>query len=226
LSIKNEVYCVDNMEYMSTVPDKFFDLAIPDPPYGKNINESEMKGERIKAVNETWDDEIPPKEYFDELFRVSKYQIIWGGNYFLDYLGACHSPIVWDKINPMPGKRHDFEMAWTNFKKTARIYKQAWIGYARLWKEKDKPIHKTQKPVALYKWLLQNYAQPGWKIFDSHVGSGSSRIACHDMGFDFIGTENDPYYWQAQEDRFKNHISQNNLFAQDEMQDLIFQGSL
>jgi len=220
--MKNECYLVDNMEYMATIPDKFFDLAIVDPPYGKNINTTEMRGERIKKQEEMWDNKIPDKEYFQELFRISKNQIIWGGNYFLDFLGYCHSPIIWDKVNPMPGKRHDFEFAWTNFKKTARIYKQAWIGYARIWKEKDHPIHKTQKPIALYKWILKNYAKPSDKIFDSHVGSGSIRIACHDLGFYFEGCELDPEYHAAQEDRYQNHIKQGDLFHTDEYQDLIY----
>jgi site-specific DNA-methyltransferase (adenine-specific) len=222
LSIKNEVYCVDNMEYMSTVPDKFFDLAPVDPEYGININNNMGRRKNEKSSNYKkvkWDNSIPSKEYFNELFRISRYQIIWGGNYFTKYLSPNNNWIVWHKMND--GVTFSMcELAWTNFyDKNIKLFKLYNNGIPGR-------IHPTQKPIALYKWLLKNYAQPGWKIFDSHVGSGSSRIACYDMGFDFIGCENDHDYWQAQEDRFKNHISQTNLFSQDEMQDLIFQGSL
>ena len=169
------------------------------------------------------DAESPPIEYFQELFRVSKYQIIWGANHFISKI-PYDSPswIVWDKLNGNTDFA-DCELAWTSFDCAVRKFSFRWQGMLQgNMKNKETRIHPNQKPVALYKWLLKNYAQPGWKIFDSHVGSGSSRIACYDMGFDFIGCENDPDYWQAQEDRFKNHIAQAGLFDTEEIQDLIY----
>jgi len=215
----SEVYYVDNMEYMSTLPDKFFDLAPVDPPYGIGMGggitgelKTNFSGSKKTIIEKQYymsnfdDSKIPDKKYFDELFRISKNQIIWGGNYFLEYLKNTSCFIVWDKDNGNSDQA-DCELAWTSFETATRKLKYRWHGLLQEnMKNKEKRIHPTQKPIALYKWLLQNYAQPGWKIFDSHVGSGSSRIACYDMGFDFIGCENDPDYWQAQEDRFKRHL--------------------
>ena len=176
-----------------------------------------QKGSNYKKVK--WDNVIPSKDYFKELFRVSKQQIIWGGNYFTGYLPANNNWIVWHKMND--GVSFSMcELAWTNFDdKNVKLFKLY---------QNRRPgrIHPTQKPVALYKWLLKNYAQPGWKIFDSHVGSGSSRIACYDMGFDFVGCELDSDYWQAQEERYKNHIANQEIFPTEEIQDLDFQGVL
>jgi len=195
----SEVYYVDNMEYMSTLPDKFFDLAPVDPPYGIDADNFNLGTECHKKLKSKWvDNFIPDKKYFIELFRISKYQIIWGGNYFTKYLDPNNNWIIWYKNNA--GVSFSMaEMAWSSIKKNIQIFEYRPMG-------KLNKIHPTQKPVALYKWLLKNYAQPGWKIFDSHVGSGSSRIACYDMGFDFTGCENDKDYWQAQEDRFKRHL--------------------
>jgi len=217
------------MEYMSTVPDKFFDLAVVDPPYGngEETSKNETRGKKAFAKKyKPYECKRPDSNYFKELFRISKNQIIWGGNYFINDLYDTSCMIIWDKENGNTDYA-DCELAWTSFNIATRIFKYRWAGMLQgNMRNKEIRIHRHQKPIALYKWLLKNYTQSEWKIFDSHVGSGSSRIACYDMGFDFIGTENDPDYWQAQEDRYKNHISQTNLFPQDEMQDLIFQGNL
>ena len=149
------------------------------------------------------DSHIPDASYFAEVKRVSKNQIMWGGNYFLDNLGATPCMIVWDKRRRGLNFA-DCEIAWTSFKSPSRIFEFKWNGMLQEdMKEKEKRIHPTQKPVALYEWLLKNYAKEGDKILDTHVGSGSSRIACEKLGFDFIGYEIDEYYWQEQEKRFQ-----------------------
>lgn len=219
------------MEFMKTVPDKFFDLAIVDPPYGigvdgKNVIQNKS-GDKNHNYDDSkmWDDKIPDKKYFDELLRISKNQIIWGGNYFLDFLGYCKAPIIWDKLNG-ESMYADGEFAWTggnDLPRNLKIFKHQWCGAFKASERKAIKIHPTQKPIALYKWLLQNYAKPGWTIFDSHVGSGSIRIACHDMGFDFTGCELDADYWKAQEERFKNHIAQSELFENQEIQASVYE---
>jgi site-specific DNA-methyltransferase (adenine-specific) len=205
--MKNVVHLCDCMEFMKGIPDKYYELCIVDPPYGIGVNHNmgRRKGDKpsdYKKVN--WDNEPPTKEYFEELFRISKNQIIWGANYFSMPPTKCF--IVWRK--PQISERVSFSMleyAWASFDSTSK----EWIGMSN---EIDR-IHPTQKPVALYKWLLKNYAKPGDKIFDSHVGSGSIRIACHDMGFDFEGCEIDKDYWEAQEARYKQHAMQYDLFT-------------
>lgn len=204
------VYNMDCMEGMKEYPDKYFDLAIVDPPYGINIAVSGKVGGGSIAQPKSYkafdDSHIPDALYFAELERVSKNQIMWGGNYFLDNLGATPCVIVWDK-----GRRGlnfaDCEIAWTSFKKPSRIFDFTWNGMLQGdMKEKEKRIHPTQKPVALYEWLLRNYAKEGDKILDTHVGSGSSRIACEKLGYDFVGYEIDEYYFNEQEKRFKEEI--------------------
>ena len=202
----NEVKLIDCMEYMKTVPDKYYELAIVDPPYGIGMDGGKRQYSEYERKN--WDTAIPDKKYFSELFRVSEHQIIWGGNYFGLPPFKCF--LIWDKT--LHGNTYaDGEMAWTSFNKVARIFP------LNICFNRDR-IHPTQKPVALYKWLLQNYAKPNDKIFDSHVGSGSSRIACYDMGFDFMGCELDADYWKAQEERFKSHTMQGDLFSGKELQ--------
>ena len=213
------------MEFMKTVPGKYYELAIVDPPYGIGESNKQRKNTPCKrwksAINnipyekKEWDGEIPDKEYFVELMRISKNQIIWGGNYMTDYLYPSMGWIFWDKQTG-ESDFSDGELAWTSFNKALRKFTWLWSGF-----KKHKPedrIHPTQKPVALYKWLLKNYAKPNDKIFDSHVGSGSIRIACHDMGFDFEGCELDEDYWKAQEERFKSHTMQGDLFSGAELQ--------
>ena len=199
----------DCMKGMARYPDKYFDLAIVDPPYGidlANMNmglgntakASKAKNRKWKAKN--WDNEIPSNEYFIELFRVSKNQIIWGGNYF--NLGKCNKFIIWDKEIPAGLSFSDCEFAWTSFTGSNKIFRYS------AYLNKSEKFHPTQKPPQLYKWLLSNYAKQGDKILDTHLGSGSSRIAAYEMGFDFTAFELDTEYFEAQEKRYKAHIAQ------------------
>jgi site-specific DNA-methyltransferase (adenine-specific) len=194
----SEVTNEDCMEGMARYPDKYFDLAIVDPPYGIDRNGMNMGNSVFNKDDKKWDNSIPTNEYFIELFRVSKNQIIWGGNYFP--LPQSQYFAIWDKGETMYGR--DFaecEFAWVKSGGT-RIYKKS--------PKQPERIHPTQKPVALYKWLLQNYAKQGDKILDTHLGSGSSRIAAYEMCFDFTAFELDKEYFDAQEKRYKAHIAQ------------------
>ena len=203
----NRVYNCDCMDFMKDIPDNYYELGIVDPPYGigEDGKKNHSRGKLAKPTKykiKKWDSKIPEKIYFDELFRISKNQIIWGGNYFIDFLKNTSCFIVWDKLNT--GDFSDCEIAWTSFNKAIRKFTFMWNGMLQGdMKNKEIRIHPTQKPVALYKWLLQNYAKEGDKIFDSHVGSGSSRIACYELGFNFEGCELDKDYWKDQEKRFK-----------------------
>ena len=210
----SEVTNEDCMEGMARFPDKYFDLAIVDPPYGIDINnQSQGKGggvaKKIKYTKKDWDKQAPDIDYFNELIRVSKNQIIWGANHFIEkipYNASCW--IVWNKENGETDFA-DCELAWTSFKTAVRIFKYKWAGMLQQnMKDKEQRIHPTQKPVALYKWLLHNYAKEGDKILDTHLGSGSSRIAAYEMGFDFTAFELDKEYFEAQEKRYNSHISQ------------------
>jgi site-specific DNA-methyltransferase (adenine-specific) len=204
------------MELMSRYPDKYFELAIVDPPYGINIGteinrskfkENTSKNSLTKFENsmkqKSWDNAIPNENYFNELFRVSKNQIIWGGNYFLDYLDATRCFIIWDKMTYIP-TMSQIELAWTSFHEHSRLIK--------INSNQPSRFHPTQKPVKLYEWILKNYAKEGDKILDTHLGSGSSRIAADKMGFDFYACELDRDYFEAQEKRFKEYKSQLILF--------------
>ena len=210
----------DCMEYMAGCADKAFDLAIVDPPYGvtrKGAQWSIMK-DNINAYK-LFDDTAPAKEYFDELFRVSKNQIIWGGNYFI--LPISRGWIYWNKQTPTESYA-DCELAWTSFDKNLKCFDYMWtnvkMGHGDGFKS-NKPanIHPTQKPVALYKWLLSRYAKPGDKILDTHGGSGSICIACHDLGFDLTWMELDADYFAAASKRYQEHAAQATLFAPDEV---------
>lgn len=201
----SETFNIDCMEGMKKFPDKYFDLAIVDPPYGfgVNMNMGRRKGKAKKHEDKKWD-VAPDEQYFDELFRVSENQIIWGGNYFDLSPNKCF--IIWDKGESIYGR--DFaecEYAWASFNESSRIYKKNPNQLDR--------IHPTQKPIALYKWLLKNYGNGGGKILDTHLGSGSSRIAAYDMGFDFTGFEIDEDYFKSQEKRFAQHKAQLKIFA-------------
>jgi site-specific DNA-methyltransferase (adenine-specific) len=199
----------DNMQVMARYPDKYFDLAIVDPPYGIKAGNGTGRSIRVaiekgKIKGGDWDNEIPSEEYFNELFRVSKYQIIWGGNYFP--LPTSKSFAVWDKGETMYNR--DFaecEFAWVTPDKPAKIFKKNPTQLDR--------IHPTQKPVQLYRWLLDKYAKQGDKILDTHLGSGSIAIACHDMGFDLVATEIDKDYYEAACKRFNEQTKQQKLFA-------------
>lgn len=204
-----ELLHIDCMDFMAGLPDKAFDLAIVDPPYGIsiNMNMGRRKGKREKHKNKDWDSDIPDDSYFDEIFRVTKNQIIWGGNYFPLSVHRCF--IVWDKAESMYGR--DFaecELAWTSFDQSARIFKMC--------PNQSDRIHPTQKPIKLYRWLLKKYANPGDRILDTHLGSGSSAISAHQMGFDFVGCEIDKDYYDAACKRFKEQTAQQQLFVGDD----------
>lgn len=197
------------MEYMSTCADKQFDLAIVDPPYGIGRDgghkSTSSHGGRKPFKFKGWDISTPSEKYFNELFRVSKNQVIWGANYFTQFLPSSMGWIFWDK-----GQRicnSDGELAFTSFDRALRVAE-----YNRVELRKEGTIHPTQKPIVLYKWLLKNYAKDGDKILDTHLGSGSSRIACWDGGFDFYGTELDKEYFNASVKRFDNFKLQGVLF--------------
>ena len=218
----NQVFNCDCMDYMRTLPDKYFDLAIVDPPYGinapkmamgsgfsggkynskKRLNggSGKLKNRVLNQSDCSWDENPPNEEYFKELFRVSKNQIIWGGNYFR--LTPTRCIVVWDKMQPWENFSQ-VEIAWTSFDKPAKLFRMM-NGGANV----EKKIHPTQKPVALYKYLLSHFANKGDKIFDSHLGSGSSRIAAYEYGFEFIGCEKNKAYFVAEEERFKIFTAQ------------------
>ena len=203
--IISEVYNTDCIAGMKEYPDKYFDLAIVDPPYG--IERFKKGGSHVNKYgteNQEWNNIKPTKEYFNELFRVSKYQIIWGANNF--ELPTSEYFIIWQKGNALEFSFAMVEQAWTNVKKPAKLFKYLHV------QNKDNRIHPTQKPVALYEWILINYAKEGDKILDTHLGSGSSRIACYRNGFDFVGFELDKDYYEAQEKRFKTELMQPRLF--------------
>lgn len=210
----SEAYNMDCMEFMRSLPDKAFDLAVVDPPYGIGVDGQKgrydfknPKHSRKSHAKKDWDREIPPQEYFDELFRVSKNQIILGANYFVKYLHEGHKGwIVWDK-GQHDLTMSDCELAYSSFDVPTRVFVKN-----RVVLKKEGTIHPTQKPVALYKWLLSKYAKPGDKILDTHLGSGSSRIAAYDLGFDFVGCEIDKVYFELEEKRFEEHTAQTRLF--------------
>ena len=202
-----EYFNEDCMVGMARYPDKHFDLAIVDPPYGIGAGkEKPHNGWKDYGIKH-WDNESPDKAYFKELFRVSQNQIIWGANHFISKIPKDFSCfIIWDK-----GQRNfslaDGEMAWTSFKKAARFF-----DYSRAKALQEGKIHPTQKPVALYKWLLTNYAKEGDLILDTHVGSASSLIACYDMGFDAVGFELDEDYYNESKQRLERFMKQVTLF--------------
>ena len=213
----SEVTNEDCMEGMARYPDKYFDLAIVDPPYGIGEDGGDKKRgtKSIKTPiynKKNWDSEPPKIEYFNQLLRVSKNQIIWGANHFIKnipYNSSCW--IVWDKDNT--GDFADAELAYTSFKSAVRIFKFRWNGMLQQnMKDKEIRIHPTQKPVALYEWILANYAKPNDLILDTHLGSGSSRIAAYKGGFNFVGFEIDKEYFEKQEKRFNDFKSQLRLF--------------
>jgi len=199
----------DNMKLMGRYEDNHFDLAIVDPPYGIGASEMTMGSGRNKKYTKgkKWDNETPNKEYFNELVRVSKNQIIWGGNYF--DLPLTKSWIFWDKGIYGDCDFADGELAWTSFKKVLRV---AQIRYKGFLGADLQRIHPTQKPVKLYKWLLKNYANEGDKILDTHLGSGSIAIACHDLGFELTACELDTDYYNAAIKRIEDHKKQLQLF--------------
>ncbi len=206
-----ELLNCDCMEYMATLPDKAFDLAIVDPPYGIGGFGSRISGhEKLNG----WD-KVPADEYFIELGRVSKNRIVWGGNYFSQlWAEPCRGFIVWNKDNPVDNFS-SVELAWTSFDRLPGYYYYAWGGLSDGVKgrnKKTKNIHPTQKPKALYSWLMAEYAKPDQRILDTHLGSGSSAIAAHYFGCDFVGCELDEDYYKAAKERFDRETAQKALF--------------
>lgn len=202
--IQSVVFNEDCELGMKNLPDKSIDLAIVDPPYG--IGKDWTKRNKGAEFTETSysNNSIPSENYFKELFRVSKDQIIWGYNYYTEHLGATNYLICWDKMsnNNDVFKYSKFELAYTSIKIPANLVQIPWDGYRMGEETGVKKIHPHQKPIKLYQWLIANYAKPGFKILDTHVGSGSSRIAAYKSGCDYIGFEIDPTYYLLQEERF------------------------
>jgi site-specific DNA-methyltransferase (adenine-specific) len=217
-----ELLNIDCMEYMATLPDKAFDLAIVDPPYG--IDAAELFGGEIRKSGngcamksafekKDWDASIPEREYFEQLERVSKNRIIWGANYMTNHIPPSMGWIVWDKDNGTT-KFSDCELAFSSFESALRKFKYTWNGMIQGdMKNKEQRIHPTQKPVKLYEWLLTNYAKPGQRILDTHLGSGSSAIAAHYFGVDFVGCELDTDYFNAAKKRFEQATAQLAMFG-------------
>ena len=207
------IYNEDCLQALKRMEDKQFDLAIVDPPYGidvANMNMGAGKGKRCSKLQnrkwkpKDWDKETPTSEYFKELFRVSKNQIIWGGNYF--ELPPCKNYIIWDKEIPEGLSFADCEMAWTSFDKAPKMFRYS------AYLDKASKFHPTQKPVSLYKWILDKYAKQGDKILDTHLGSGSIAIACWDMGYDLTGYEIDKEYYDNACKRLEKHKAQLTLW--------------
>ena len=215
ITITNE----DNMLLMARYPNNYFDLAIVDPPYGIGEdgakNHSRSKQAKAKQyTDKNWDSFAPNKDYFNELKRVSKNLIIWGANHFIENIQNANSSswIVWNKLNG-DNDFADCELAWTNYKSAVRNFDFRWAGMLQGdMKNKEIRIHPTQKPAALYKWILDKYAKENYKILDTHLGSGSIAIACHDYGFELTACELDKEYYNKAIERIKNHTSQQKLF--------------
>ena len=225
IQITNE----DNMRLMARYPDKYFDLAIVDPPYGIGEDGGDKRRRRkgesavITHVKKHWDKDIPAKTYFDEIERVAQNRIIFGANYMTEYIKPSMGWIVWDK--GIGGDFSDCELIYTSFWRALRkIYVPYQDDYNGKWQFK---IHPCQKPVKLYKWILNNYAKPGWKILDTHLGSGSIAIACHDLGYDLIACEIDTDYYNAAAERIAEYQKQKLLFDISEMipkNNMLFKG--
>ena len=214
-----ELLHMDCMEYMATLPNKAFDLAIVDPPYGSGdiaAHTPRAKGTTKNKIHaEVLWNIAPSKEYFDELFRVSSNQIIWGANHYPQFLTSSRGWVFWDKLYENTFNFSAGELAFTSFDRVLRMVRmsQRWIPGTEL------NVHPCQKPVKLYEWLLTNYAKPGQRILDTHLGSGSSAIAAHNLGFDFVGMELDGDYYAAACKRFEQHKAQGSLFVPDTVRD-------
>ncbi len=204
---------------MKEFPDKYFDLAVIDVPYGigesgsKNYSRSKLANAKDYKAFEGNDTEAPPKEYFDELFRISKNQVIWGANHFISKIPFdSHCWLVWDKNNGNSDFA-DCELAWTSFSTAVRKFKYTWHGMIQEdMKNKEFRIHPTQKPVALYAWIYQMYTKRGMKLIDTHVGSASSLIAAHDAGLQFVGFEKSKYYYDLSNKRLQDYMAQMNIY--------------
>ena len=212
----SEVYLMDNIELMKHYPDKYFDLACIDPPYGigHSLLSGEKRGSKFVRTERHVDwDILPTDNFWVELFRVSKNQIIWGGNYFTEFLPPKMGWIYWHKKGNDASNFSDGELAWTSFDRALKFVKYDWIGFGYINNAgSDKKIHPTMKPKELYEWVLENYAKKGDKILDTHLGSGSSAIASFRLGFDFVGIEIDKEYYQSSIKRFKEQTAQLRVF--------------
>ena len=214
----SEVYLMDCVDGLRHYPDNYFDLSVVDPPYGIGMDSTHFvtKSSNASATNygkKDWDKEAPSDIYFKELIRVSKNQIVWGANHFIERINKNSSCwLVWDKNNG-ESIHADCELAWTSFGTSVKYIKYTWHGMRQQnMKNKEQRIHPTQKPIALYDWIFANYAKEGDLILDTHVGSGSSRIAADKAGLNFVGFEIDEEYFNAANKRFDNFKSQTRLF--------------
>jgi site-specific DNA-methyltransferase (adenine-specific) len=207
------LYNMDCMELLKNTEDNYYDLAIVDPPYGIGADKEKYTPKdhtwngkkKVGYTSKNWDLETPKKEYFDELFRISKKQIVWGGNYF----GLSGGYIFWDKKETMPTYTKG-ELAWCSFINKVDKFDYLWSGYRKQIPEIR--IHPTQKPIKLYEWLLQNYAKEGDKILDTHLGSGSISIACNRLKYELTACELDTEYFEASVKRYKEQTAQIQLF--------------
>lgn len=207
----NNIYCMDCMDAMKQFPDKYFDLAVVDVPYGIGADKMTLGNGKRELHRGSWDSSPPSKEYFAELFRVSKNQIVWGANHFIEKIPINSSCwIFWDK-GTGDNDYADGELAWTSFNGVVKKYFRSWVGANAKEKNEHDRIHITQKPISLYTWLLNNYAHKGDKILDTHLGSASSAIAAYELGFDFLGTEIDPDYFEQAKQRLKRYKAQGRL---------------
>lgn len=210
----NSFICGDCMDYLPEFPDKYFDLAIVDPPYGIGEDWKKRNGRKKYKETQYKNNRIPEKKYFEELFRISKNQIIWGYNYYTEFLGSTNYLIIWDKQSNNNQVFHysKAEIAYTNIHIPCNLVSIPWDGYRMGHETGNKKIHPHQKPIELYEWILKNYAKQGDKILDTHTGSASSLIACHKNGFDYIGFEKDPYYYDLARKRLADCKAQITLF--------------
>ena len=207
----SEVYNMDCIEGMKQYPDKHFDLAVVDPPYGFRTEKTAILNFRKEASEKAWN-VAPTAEYFDELKRVSKNQIVWGGNYFPElWVNGCRGFIYWHKGNPVANFA-DGELAWTSFDRNAKQFDYRYYGNLEGKTSAADKFHPTQKPVALYEWIFHNYVKEGDLILDTHLGSQSSRIAANKAGLDFVGFEIDKEYFEQGNERYNNFISQLRMF--------------
>lgn len=212
MKAKSEVFNIDCIEGMKQYPNNYFELAIVDPPYGINVNMNAGRKKDTKSkkrIIKKWDNETPSEFYWNELFRVSKNQMVCGANYFTEFLPMSMGWVFWDKCVAPGCSFSDGELIWTSFN---QALKKAVIPYSGFIGMEGEKFHPTTKPIKLYKYIMINYAKEGDKILDTHLGSGSSRIAAYDLGFDFTGFELDEDYFKASEKRFKQHTDQLTLF--------------
>lgn len=212
--VRSVVYLMDCMEGLKQIPEKYFELAIVDPPYGIGANKMQLGNGKRKIFrgSEDWDKHPPTSQYFSKLMHISKNQIIWGANHFISLIpfdSSCW--IFWDK-GTGDNDYADGELAWSSFKSPVKKLFKSWVGANAKERNEADRLHPTQKPIALYEWLIKNYAKESDKILDTHLGSGSSRIAAHKANLSFMGFELDEDYFKASVKRFERYVSQTRLF--------------